>query len=123
MKIITTITVAVFFLWMTPSARAQVDPQPKIDDNGIRRHRVQSEYQAGATEIKVLLPERMEKGKRYPVIYVLPVEAADGKQFGNGLVEIKKRDLHNKFGVIFVEPTFSHLPWYADHPTDAKIRQ
>jgi enterochelin esterase-like enzyme len=24
---------------------------------------------------------------------------------------------------IFVAPTFSHLPWYADHPTKAEVRQ
>jgi len=35
----------------------------------------------------------------------------------DGLKEVKKLDLHNKFGVVFVAPTFSHLPWYADHPT------
>ena len=24
---------------------------------------------------------------------------------------------------MFVAPTFSHLPWYADHPTKPEIRQ
>ncbi|MSQ94804.1 MAG: hypothetical protein EXR98_09650 [Gemmataceae bacterium] len=106
-----------------PILRADVEPKPRVDAHGFRIHCVMSEYQGGPTEIRVLLPDRMEKGKRYPVMYVLPVEAKDGKQYGNGLVEIKKLDLHNKFGVICVEATFSHLPWYADHPTDAKIRQ
>lgn len=110
-------------LLATPAAQAQVEPKPRIDNDGIRVHQVKSEYQSDVTEIRVLLPDRMEKGKRYPVLYVLPVEAKDGKQFGNGLAEIKKLDLHNKFGVICVEAAFSHLPWYADHPTDAKIRQ
>jgi Putative esterase len=111
------------FLCSPAIARADVEPKPRVDEHGFLCHRVMSEYQGGVTEIKVLLPDRMEKGKRYPVIFVLPVEAAGGKQYGNGLVEIKKHDLHNKFGVICVEVTFSHLPWYADHPTDAKIRQ
>ncbi len=104
-------------------ARADVDPKPRIDDHGFRCHRVMSEYQGNGAEIKVLLPDKMIDGKKYPVIFVLPVEAKNGKQFGNGLVEIKKHDLHNKFSVICVEVTFSHLPWYADHPTDATIRQ
>lgn len=103
--------------------RADVDPKPRVDDNGFLCHRVTSEYQGPGAEIKVLLPDKMEPGKRYPVVFVLPVEAKNGKVFGNGLVEIKKHDLHNKFGVICVEVTFSHLPWYADHPTDLKIRQ
>ncbi len=104
-------------------ARADVDPKPRVDDNGFLCHRVASEFQGAGAEIKVLLPDKMEKGKRYPVVFVLPVEATNGKAFGNGLVEIKKHDLHNKFGVICVEVTFSNLPWYADHPTNAKIRQ
>jgi hypothetical protein len=104
-------------------AHASVEPKPRVDEHGFLCHRVLSEYQGGVTEIKVLLPDRMEKGKRYPVIFVLPVEAGNGKQYGNGLVEIKKHDLHNKFGVICVEVTFSQLPWYADHPTDATVRQ
>ena len=38
-------------------------------------------------------------------------------------MEVKKNDLHNKFQAVFVAPSFSHLPWYADHPTRAEIRQ
>jgi hypothetical protein len=102
---------------------ADVTIKPRIDGDGVRVHKVNSQYQSGPTEIRVLLPDRMEKGKRYPVIYVLPVEANDGKQYGNGLAEIKKHDLHNKFGVICVAPAFADLPWYADHPTDAKLQQ
>src|SRR2546422_11224611 len=90
------------FCCSPPLARADVEPKPRIDEHGFLCHRAQSEYQGGVTEIKVLLPERMEKGKRYPVVYVLPVEAANGKQYGNGLVEIKKHDLHNKYAVICV---------------------
>ncbi|MBI2803759.1 MAG: hypothetical protein HYX68_02090 [Planctomycetes bacterium] len=90
---------------------------------GIRTHRIESEYQAGASEIRVLLPDRMEKGKRYPVLYVLPVDAKNSRRWGDGLAEIKKHNLHNKYHVICVEMRFSHMPWYADHPTDAKIRQ
>src|SRR5205807_6283589 len=29
----------------------------------------------------------------------------------------------NKLQAVFVAPTFSHLPWYADHPTKAEMRQ
>jgi S-formylglutathione hydrolase FrmB len=90
---------------------------------GVAKHVVESEYQKGPTEIRVLLPEKLEKGKRYPVVYVLPVEAGTESRFGNGLNEVKKLDLHNKHGLIFVAPTFSQLPWYADHPTKKDVRQ
>ncbi len=97
--------------------------EAKKDSNGLLVHEVESEMQAGRTEIQVLLPDRLEQGKRYPVLYVLPVEANRENRWGEGLLEVKKRDLHNKHGLICVQPTFSHLPWYADHPTDPKIRQ
>ena len=93
------------------------------DDRGCFIHTVTSPCQAGETKIRVLLPDRLEEGKRYPVLYVLPVEAKDESRYGDGLLEAKKHDLHNKYGVICVAPTFSHLPWYADHPSDPEIRQ
>jgi enterochelin esterase-like enzyme len=54
---------------------------------------------------------------------VLPVESQRGTRYGVGLVEVRKHDLHNARSSIFVAPTFSHLPWYADHPSDPAIRQ
>ena len=44
-------------------------------------------------------------------------------KYGDGLAELKRLDLHNKHSLICVAPTFTHLPWYADHPTDKAIRQ
>lgn len=93
------------------------------DQHGILIHEVRSPYQAGKTTIRVLLPDRLEKGKRYPVVYVLPVEAGTESRYGDGLVEVLRHDLANQHQAIFVAPTFSHLPWYADHPTDKDIRQ
>ena len=95
----------------------------KQEDTGIFVHEVQSSYQAGTTLIRLLLPDTLLNDKKHPVIYVLPVEAATESRYGDGLSEVKKLDLHNKLGVVFVAPTFSHLPWYADHPTNQTIRQ
>ncbi len=92
-------------------------------EDGFLVHEVKSPYQAGATKIRVLLPGTLEKGKKYPVVYVLPVEAGTENRYGDGLKEVKKLDLHNTYKAIFVAPTFSHLPWYADHPTKPDIRQ
>lgn len=84
---------------------------------------MRSEYQREVTEIRVLLPDRLGEGRKHPVIYVLPVERGRESRYGDGLAEIKKLDLHNQSGTIFVAPTFSDLPWYGDHPTDPKVRQ
>ena len=105
------------------SATRVCSAEPTTDTHGFRVHAIESEYQKGATHIRVLPPDRIDNSRRYPVIYVLPVEAKDENRYGNGLLEVKKLDLHNKHQAIFVAPTFSHLPWYADHPTDKTIRQ
>jgi hypothetical protein len=95
----------------------------KRDECGWLTHTVDSPYQAGPTEIRILLPNRLEPGKRYPAVYVLPVEARNENQYGDGLREVKRRDLHNTYQAIFVAPSFSQLPWCADHPTEPLIRQ
>jgi S-formylglutathione hydrolase FrmB len=91
--------------------------------DGMLVHDVHSQFQEGTTQIKVLLPDSCEPNRKFPVIYVLPVEAKNESRYGSGLAEINKHDLHNKHQAIFVAPTFSHLPWYADHPTESLIRQ
>ena len=102
---------------------AVVITKAKKDKDGFLVHEVQSPFQKGKTRIYVLTPDNMKPGKRYKVIYVLPVEPGPGKRWGNGLSEIKKLNLHNKLDVIFVMPTFSDWPWYCDHPTDPVLRQ
>ncbi|MCA9072199.1 MAG: hypothetical protein KDA84_24905 [Planctomycetaceae bacterium] len=114
----------------SPFVSGRVEGEPKVlvspgllPVGGITTHKVQSPYQSGETEIRVLLPDSLKAGKKYPVIYVLPVEGGRGNRYGDGLLEVKKHDLHNKHQTIFVAPTFSELPWYADHPTKPKVRQ
>ena len=97
--------------------------EPERDDRGILVHTVRCPYQDGQTQIRVLLPEPLPLGRRYPVVYVLPVEPQRQHRFGDGLEEIQHLGLQRQYGAIFVSPTFSHLPWYADHPTRLEIRQ
>ena len=103
---------------------------PERDDQGVLRHNVRSRLQTGETEIRVLLPDGVVQktnggtGQRqHPVIYVLPVERQGDARYGDGLEEVRKLDLHNKHRAIFIAPSFSALPWYADHPRDASLRQ
>lgn len=56
-------------------------------------------------------------------LFVLPVEQGDDRQFGDGLVTVRNLNLHNRYNLIAIAPTFSQIPWYADHPTDPGIRQ
>ena len=83
-------------------------------------HTIESPYQDATVDIRVLAPDRLEAGAKYPALYVLPVEPGRGERFGDGLAEIKRLDLHNKFGLICVAPSFSRMPFYCDHATDTR---
>lgn len=115
-------------LLLAPFA-ASADERPVTISDGLRekdgtiKHTVTSPWQAGTTEIRVLTPSRLEAGRRYPVVYLLPVEANRETRYGDGMTEVQKLGLADKSGAVFVAPTFSHLPWYADHPQDPEIRQ
>ena len=83
--------------------------------------KVESEYQGGPTEIRVLRPKSGAKQTR--TVYVLPVEAGLESRFGSGLEEVERLGLVDKYGIMAVAPTFSHRPCFADHPSDPGIRQ
>jgi len=91
-------------------------------DNGFVVHTVRSEFQAGTTQVFVRMPAK-PPAARLRVLYVLPVEAQDERRWGDARAEVAKLNLADRYGVIVVFPTFSHLPWYVDHPSDPSIRQ
>jgi hypothetical protein len=90
---------------------------------GMLTHRLTSARQAGETLVRVATPDRMEAARRYRALYVLPVEAGVESRWGDPLAEIRRFDLANRHGMIVVAPTFTALPWYADHPADPALRQ
>ena len=89
----------------------------------VTRHNLTSTQQAAPTIVRVLEPTRRSAAVRWPVVYVLPVEAGDGKRWGDPLKEVKRHGLDRKYDVIWAFPTFADLPWYANHPTNTQIRQ
>ncbi len=94
----------------------------EVDENGFRIHRVESEYQARETVVRVLLPSDYDPSKAYRVLFVLPVVAHDDRRFGDGLLEVKRHGFHDQDQLVCVAPEFSHLPWYADHDRNEKRR-
>lgn len=116
------VALLVFETPVAADERTTISPAQR-DESGFLTHEVVSPYQAGKTHIRVLLPEPLDPRQRYPAIYVLPVEERDGDEYGNGLIEVKQHRLANEHQAIFVAPTFSHVPWFADHPSDPTIRQ
>lgn len=104
------------------AAGAEFGPA-QTDPLGVRIHRVRSEMQSEEVPLRVLLPEPRVADERFPVIYVLPVEAQNGTRWGDGLETARRLGLHNTYRVIVVAPSFAKLPWYADHPDDPRLRQ
>ncbi len=87
----------------------------EVDETSFETHWIESPYQGKETSLRVLLPDHMETGKQYPVLYVLPVHEDGLRNHGDGLVEIQKHNYHNKYQVICVAPAFTTKPWFADH--------
>ncbi len=82
---------------------------------------VDSPHQPGPTAVRVLQPASGAAPSR--VLYILPVEPGIGGRFGDGLEEIRRHDLHERFGFAAVCPEFVQMPWYIDHPTDPTRQQ
>jgi len=56
-------------------------------------------------------------------VLILPVIANIGAQWGDGFYEALRLDWVNRYNVTIAAPSFSHLPWFADHPNNPKIAQ
>jgi len=86
-------------------------------------HEIASPYQRTTTKIRVLLPDSYDPAKTYRTVYVLPVEPGNATAFGDGLTAVRRANLHNVYDTVFVAPSFSDMPWYADHVSNIRIRQ
>ena len=90
---------------------------------GVQSWTVTSAYQAGANQVEYLLPSPLVPGKRYPVVYCLPVNAGTKGNWGHPLEVAQAYDLANRFGVILVCPAYAVVPWYGDNPQNPQFRQ
>jgi len=81
-------------------------------------------YLKGPNQVEVLLPDKLEAGRKYRTLYVLPVEGRIvGGEFGDGLAEVCKADAQNRYQMICVMMGFDgSAPWYGANATDKKIR-
>lgn len=91
--------------------------------DNVKIHAVETEYQKGKQEIRVLLPDDYREDRFYRVLYVLPVEKGFDQRYGYGLGVLKQMDAHNKYDIIAVQMGFEKEPWYGDHATDLRTRQ
>ena len=105
-----------------PADAISVEGPVRDEQKGVWRYTISSPFLNGPNHLEVLLPDDYDRGRRYQVLYVLPVEPGIGGRYGDGLEEVKKTDAHNRHGLICVTPAFDTWPWYIDHATDPKRR-
>ena len=105
------------------AAPPQITPDAQSVNSGIRSYTVVSEYQKGPNALEVLLPDDYTPSKKYPVVYLLPVNTGTSGQWGSGIVEARKANLQNAFGLIFVAPAYDTQPWFGDNPARPEVRQ
>jgi len=101
-----------------PLLLIRVDAEPTI-----LNETVAGPFQPAPTSVQIILPETLDPAQRYRVLYILPVEPGTEDHYGSGIQEAAKGDVANKHNVICVAPTFTAMPWYADHPTDPALQQ
>ena len=85
-------------------------------------HLLTSPFQAQETSLRVLLPKLLKPATLYPCLFVLPVHQDGDFRHGDGLAEVLRLDIHNRYQVICVAPSFTAEPWYVDHDENPSRR-
>ncbi|HEU0120174.1 MAG TPA: hypothetical protein VFQ91_06585 [Bryobacteraceae bacterium] len=80
---------------------------------------IDSPRQATANFLRIARPA----GPSRRTVLILPVTANISGQWGDGFYEALRLNWVKRYNVTLAAPSFSHLPWYADHPTNPKIAQ
>jgi len=80
---------------------------------------IESPRQATANFLRIARP----RGRSRRTVLILPVTAGINGQWGDGFYEALRLNWVKRYKVTVAAPSFSHLPWYADHPSDPKIAQ
>lgn len=101
----------------------KITPDATPETPGVLSWTVTSPYQEGPNKLEVLLPQPLKPGRKYPVVYCLPVNATTKGDWGHPLTEAIKLDLPNRHQAIFVTPAYAVLPWFGDNPQRPEMRQ
>jgi Putative esterase len=93
-----------------------------VDRDGVQRYVVTWETPGlQPCAIRVLVPDNPSTKYQHSFLIDLPVEPDGQPTYGNGLDELRRLRLQNKYNATIVQPIFPIDPWYADHPFDMTI--
>lgn len=87
------------------------------------QYTVISDRQMFETIIRVLEPENLDEIEHPRVLYLLPSSPELSHRSGDGLDEVLAHDLHNRYGLVAVAPTYSDWPWMTDLPDNKMFQQ
>src|ERR1700677_491004 len=71
----------------------------------------------GPQALRVLLPADPARGVPHEFLFVLPVEAGLGTQYGDGLKTVQALGAQNTYNLTVIEPSFAVDSWYANSTT------
>ncbi len=102
--------------WSGSAAGFQAD-YLSTDASGIRYYDVVSATDSGGPQVlRVLQPAHPAAGMAHNFLFVLPVEAGTGANYGDGMATLAGLDAQDKYNLTIIEPSFSIVPWYANDP-------
>ena len=76
----------------------------------------------GTQTLRVLAPTNPAPGVSHHFLYLLPVEAALGTVYGDGIDTLRTVNAQNQYNLTIIEPSFAIEPWYANHPDDLSLQ-
>jgi pimeloyl-ACP methyl ester carboxylesterase len=87
------------------------------------QYTVASNRQMFETTIRVLEPDGLGRNESRRVLYLLPAVPELSHRSGDGLDQVLIDELHNRYGMVVVAPTFSDWPWMTDLPDRPMFQQ
>ena len=102
-----------------PQTTSMLVGPPTVDANGVKSYEVTSVFQGPQpTIVRVLEPTSPTPGAPRRFLYVLPVQPGVtdlGSTHSDGLEELRLLDVHNRYNLTLIAPSFHIEPWYGDH--------
>ena len=109
-----------------PGTTSMVVGAPTVDANGVKSYAVTLVFQGpNPTIVRVLEPTSPAPGKPHRFLYVLPVQTGVtglNSDFSDGLEELRLLNVHNRYNLTLIAPSFHIEPWYGDHDSNPDRR-
>jgi S-formylglutathione hydrolase FrmB len=96
-----------------------------VDAHGVKHFSVISDYLGGRTTVVRVLEPKIASATDHRLLYVLPVEpgvTTEASSVSDGLEELRRLDVQNRYNVTIIAPSFNISPWYGDNVSDPRHR-